>query len=301
MLQLRRKRGAIAGKPSVKAVARKEFVGDIPTAAIGNVAALCEALGWKQASRAAPRRCLPGPAVDAGAGPEIRLPPGFWRIVGQRGARPSGSRPDRHHAADDAAGALGPMSCNLRRTADRPLFHSLMEEYHYLRYERPVGEHLKYLAWAQGGRWPVWRGVHAAPWRAATTSSAGVATPAAQHPLLAYNTVSDSAVGAVAPGLAHPRPHGPPDMRDWERIYGPDLFSGNLRRPGTIPRDMLPGGELVMVGRTTGRGKDAWTHRPNRSIKEVRSRSIGSFAVTAGGQVNEPPCPEGIPSTSCES
>ena len=25
-----------------------------------------------------------------------------------------------------------------------------MEQYHYLTYEQPVGEHLKYLAWAQG-------------------------------------------------------------------------------------------------------------------------------------------------------
>ena len=29
------------------------------------------------------------------------------------------------------------------RAADEPLFHSLMEQFHYLRYEQPVGEHLK--------------------------------------------------------------------------------------------------------------------------------------------------------------
>ena len=28
--------------------------------------------------------------------------------------------------------------------------NSLLERYHYLAYEQPVGEHLKYLAWAQG-------------------------------------------------------------------------------------------------------------------------------------------------------
>ena len=38
----------------------------------------------------------------------------------------------------------------VRRTGDEPLFNSLMEQHHYLRYEQPVGEHLKYLAWAQG-------------------------------------------------------------------------------------------------------------------------------------------------------
>jgi hypothetical protein len=36
-------------------------------------------------------------------------------------------------------GALGPIEIQLvRRTADEPLFHSLMEQFHYLRYEQPV-------------------------------------------------------------------------------------------------------------------------------------------------------------------
>src|ERR1039457_432808 len=37
----------------------------------------------------------------------------------------------------------------VRRTAKEPLFNSLMEEHHYLGYEQPVGEHLKYLVCAQ--------------------------------------------------------------------------------------------------------------------------------------------------------
>ena len=38
----------------------------------------------------------------------------------------------------------------MRRTAQEPLFNSLMEEHRYLGYEQPVSEHLKYLAWAAG-------------------------------------------------------------------------------------------------------------------------------------------------------
>jgi hypothetical protein len=38
----------------------------------------------------------------------------------------------------------------VRRTAQEPLFNSLMEEHHYLGYEQPVGEHLKYLVSAEG-------------------------------------------------------------------------------------------------------------------------------------------------------
>ena len=45
---------------------------------------------------------------------------------------------------------LGPIGFEqVRRTADEPLFNSLMEQYHYLGYEQPVGEHLKYVSWAQ--------------------------------------------------------------------------------------------------------------------------------------------------------
>ena len=41
-----------------------------------------------------------------------------------------------------------PESCNRSKNPDEPLFNSLMEEHHYLGYEQPVGEHLKYLVWA---------------------------------------------------------------------------------------------------------------------------------------------------------
>jgi hypothetical protein len=47
--------------------------------------------------------------------------------------------------------ALRPIELQqVRRTKDEPLFNSLMEQYHYLAYEQPVREHLKYLAWAPG-------------------------------------------------------------------------------------------------------------------------------------------------------
>ena len=37
----------------------------------------------------------------------------------------------------------------VRRTSAEPLFNSLIEHHHYLGYEQPVGEHLKYVVWAQ--------------------------------------------------------------------------------------------------------------------------------------------------------
>jgi hypothetical protein len=38
----------------------------------------------------------------------------------------------------------------VRRTPEEALFNALLEQYHYLGYERPVGEHLKYLVKARG-------------------------------------------------------------------------------------------------------------------------------------------------------
>ncbi|GFP26109.1 Druantia anti-phage system protein DruA, partial [Candidatus Hakubella thermalkaliphila] len=38
----------------------------------------------------------------------------------------------------------------VRRTPAEPLYRGLMARYHYLGYSQPVGEHLKYVAFAQG-------------------------------------------------------------------------------------------------------------------------------------------------------
>jgi hypothetical protein len=58
--------------------------------------------------------------------------------------------------------------------------------------------------------------------------------------------------------------------QDWERIYGHPIylletFIDPERFRGTCYR----AANWVLLGRTTGRGKDDQTHRPNRSIKEV--------------------------------
>jgi len=75
--------------------------------------------------------------------------------------------------------ALRPVEVQqVRRTGDEPLFNSLMEHHHYLGYEQPVGEHLKYLIWSLGRR----RALHSAG------ANAG--------------TVGDSAAGGDAVGVS---------------------------------------------------------------------------------------------------
>jgi hypothetical protein len=114
---------------------------------------LCEALGWKQANGALRDMVCRGLLLVLERAGQIELPPVRRHIRGQcRTGRP---RPEAVLIDDTPLvmplKALGPVDIHpVRRTADEPLFNSLMEHYHYLAYEQPVGEHLKYLAWAQG-------------------------------------------------------------------------------------------------------------------------------------------------------
>jgi hypothetical protein len=58
--------------------------------------------------------------------------------------------------------------------------------------------------------------------------------------------------------------------QDWERLYGhPIYFLETFVDPERFRGTCYRAANWVMLGRTTGRGKDDHTNRPNRSIKEV--------------------------------
>ena len=94
----------------------------------------------------------------------------------------------------------------------------------------------------------------------------------AQHPFSRLqHALSDPALGhGTAPGLAYPRPHGPPDLAELGAVYGhPIYFLETFIDPERFRGTCYRAANWVVLGRTTGRGKDDQTHRPNRSIKEV--------------------------------
>ena len=121
----------------------REFIREHPDSSRWKLSRqLCEALGWKQANGALRDVVCRGLLLMLERAGKIELPPVRWRIVGQRRT----ARPRPEAVLIDTTpltmplGALGPIELQLvRRTADEPLFQSLMEEYHYLRYEQPVG------------------------------------------------------------------------------------------------------------------------------------------------------------------
>lgn len=113
---------------------------------------LCELWQWKQANGALRDMVCRGLLLVLHRAGEIELPPA---------RRPSQNRPEGRERPEpvvpDNAPVRGPLHelmplefQQTRRTPQESLFNSLMEQYHYLRYEQPVGEHLKYLVCAKG-------------------------------------------------------------------------------------------------------------------------------------------------------
>jgi hypothetical protein len=103
---------------------------------------LCEALGWKQANGALRDVVCRGLLLMLERAGQIELPPVRRHIRGQcRTGRP----PPEAILIDTtplalSLPALGPIDLRpVRRTAEEPLFNSLMEHHHYLGYEQPVG------------------------------------------------------------------------------------------------------------------------------------------------------------------
>ena len=57
---------------------------------------------------------------------------------------------------------------------------------------------------------------------------------------------------------------------DWQQLYGhPVYFAETFVDPERFRATCYRAANWVHLGRTTGRGKDDLTHRPNRSLKDV--------------------------------
>ena len=237
---------------------------------------LCEAWNWRQGNGALRDMVCRGLMLMLERAGEIRLPPVTYKRhnpLAQR-ARPAPMLVDQSPMEAKLKG-LGPIEVEqTRRTADEPLFNSLMEEHHYLGYEQPVGEHLKYLVWAQG------RPIACLAWSSAPRHLAGRdqyigwSAEARRRNIrfLAYNTrflilpwvrvehLASHLLGRMAAQIS----------ADWERMYGhPIYFLETFVDPERFRGTCYRAANWVVMGKTTGRGKQSNSYIPNRSIKEV--------------------------------
>jgi hypothetical protein len=238
---------------------------------------LCEVLGWKQANGALRDVVCRGLLLMLERAGVIELPPVRCQIRGQcRTARP---RPEPVSidttAIHGALKQLRPVEIQqVRRTDHEPLFNSLMEQYHYLAYEQPVGEHLKFLVWAQG------RPLACLAWSSAPRHLGsrdryiGWSAEARRRNIrfIAYNTRYLLLPWVCVPHLAS---HILGKMtsqlsRDWELMYGhPVYFAETFIDPGLFRGTCYRAANWKFLGLTTGRGKNDHTYKPNRPIKEI--------------------------------
>ena len=163
----------------------------------------------------------------------------------------------------------------VRRTPEEALFNVLLERYHFLGHAQCVGEHLKYLVYA------LERPIACLAWSSAPRHLGPrdrfIGWPAEARRrnirFVAYNT--RFLIVPWASGVSNLASHILGRMpvvlsRDWERIYGhPVYFLETFVDPARSRGTCYRAANWVLLGRTTGRGKDSTSKRPNRSIKEV--------------------------------
>ena len=112
---------------------------------------LCELWDWRQPNgrlKASVCRSLMLALHRSG---HITLPEPRVNMGGQNRIPPSRLENIDDSVIEGTLVGLGELEIRqVRRSDQEKLFNSLIETYHYLRYTRPVGEHLKYMVWAKG-------------------------------------------------------------------------------------------------------------------------------------------------------
>ena len=239
-------------------------------------ARLCEAWQWRQANGALCDMVCRGLLLMLHRAGEIELPPVRQISLNPfvRRVRPAPVLIDQTPLAG-ALKELQPIAIEqVRRTAHEPLFNGLIEHHHYLGYEQPVGEHLKYLVWAKR------RPIACLAWSSAPRHLGsrdryiGWSATARRRNirLVAYNTrflilpwirvphLASHILGQVTNRLS----------RDWERMYGHAIyFAETFIDPTRFRGTCYRAANWRSLGMTTGRGKASTSKRPNRSFKEV--------------------------------
>jgi hypothetical protein len=237
---------------------------------------LCEAWQWKQANGALRDMVCRGMLLMLDRAGQIELPP--VKFVPHnplaRRVRPAPVVIDTT-PVEGRLQQIQPVEfAQVRRSGDESLFNSLMEEHHYLGYEQPVGEHLKYLVCAQR------RPLACVAWSSAPRHIGsrdryiGWDQEARRRNIrfIAYNTrflilpwvrvthLASHILGRMAARIS----------ADWQQMYGHPIyfletFVDSERFRGTCYR----AANWKLLGKTTGRGKQSNSYVPNRSIKEV--------------------------------
>ncbi|MBV9309049.1 MAG: DUF4338 domain-containing protein [Acidobacteriaceae bacterium] len=237
---------------------------------------VCELWQWKQANGALRDMVCRGLLLLLDRAGEIQLPPKRRGLLPHSAEyeRPEPVVPDNRPVGGPLHRLLPLQFQQVRRSAQEPLFDSLVEQYHYLRYQQPVGEHLKYLVSAKG------QAIACLTWSSAVRHLAsrdrfiGWSAEVRKRNLhlLAYNSrflilpwvtvphLASHILGRMAKLVPH----------DWQALYAhPIYWLETFVDPARFKGTCYRAANWLVLGRTTGRGKNAPSKKPRFPIKEV--------------------------------
>ncbi len=237
---------------------------------------LCEAWDWRQANGQLRDMVCRSLMLELHRAGQIELPP-----PRQLNPNPLAQRTVPRLVEVDQTplhsrlASLAPLRFDqVRRTAQEPLFNSLIHHHHYLGYTQPVGEQLKYL---------VYSGEHVVAALAWSSAAHGLTcrdrfigwsseTRRENRHLLAYNSrflvppwvrvphLASHVLGRMARRLSV----------DWERLYHhPIYFVETFVDPCRHQGSCYRAANWIVLGQTFGRGHRCPTSRRNRPVKLV--------------------------------
>ena len=243
-------------------------------------AKLCEAWNWRQPNGGLCDMVCRGLMLQLHRAGHIELPPVRWLNPNPLARRHAERRKPVPVLVDQTPlestlADIQPLEfVQVRRTVEEKLFNSMLDRYHYLGYTQPVGEHLKFVVYAQD------RPIACLGWSSAPRHLGprdrfiGWSAEARRKNIrfLAYNTrylllpwvrvkhLASHILGCMARLLP----------AEWERVYRhPVYYLETFIDPGRFRGTCYRAANWQYLGLTTGLGKDSRDQKPNRPVKEV--------------------------------
>ena len=254
-----------------------KLIRDNPTASRRRLSALlCEAWDWVQPNGTLCDMVCRSLMLGMHRAGLIELPPVRWV-----NPNPLAHRAQPKPVSVDTTefccslGQIQPLRvAQVRRTKAEALFNGLMQQYHYLGYTQPVGEHVKYLVYSEER--PIAALAFSSAPRHLGPRDRFIGWSAQQRRqnirFLAYNTrflimpwvhvphLASHILGQMARRLSS----------DWQQLYDhPIYFLETFIDPERFKGTCYRAANWTLLGRTTGRGHQDLTHRQNRPIKEI--------------------------------
>lgn len=238
---------------------------------------LCEAWNWVQPNGALRDMVCRGLMLELDRAGYIKLPPRKRTMLNPLANRRNPSKIEIDQTPlRSTVKKITPLEIRqVRRTESEKLFNSLIEQYHYLGYTQPVGEHLKYMVWG-GGRPIACFSFSSAPRHIGVRDRfIGWDKRLRQQNLhlMAYNSrflllpwiqidhLASHLLGRIARRIS----------TDWQELYNHGIYylETFVDTERGFAGTCYKAANWIYLGKTTGRGKNDQTNKQNRSLKAV--------------------------------